>query len=182
MSIKRAALCLPVVAGLILTASAVARIAPAESQDAAPACTKNGVRANKPGHPTCGLHAGWWEDDAVQDEPVTEPAPEEGATPAGEEGGEEADENTAQDEEPAAEPAAAKECKKHPVHPNKNGHPTCGLHKGWAEHDAAPEGRAGDVTKPGKDHHTGKHGAGHGAQKGTSHGTKHGGKRDKHSH
>jgi hypothetical protein len=58
MSLKRAALCLPVVAGLVLTGSAVARMAPATGEHPAPACERNGVQPNPQRHPSCGLHLG----------------------------------------------------------------------------------------------------------------------------
>jgi hypothetical protein len=157
MSLNRAALCLPVLAGLVLTGSAVARIAPATGDEATPACERNGVHPNPQGHPSCGLHLGWSTEATT--------GTETDAT-AGECG---------------TEPAATKMCKNREVRLNKNGHPTCGLHKGWDKHQTPPTATSGagpDTagSQPTKDTSQ-KAAHAHGA----SHSGKHGGKAAKHS-
>jgi hypothetical protein len=173
MSFKRFILCLPVVTGLVLTASAVARMAPAENEGAAPSCAGKGVRQNPQGHPSCGLHAGWTARQATEsvpapaddhlDEPVDDPVDEPVDDPADEDA-------TDADDGTADELAAEKVCKRNGVHPNKNGHPTCGLHKGWTKHQSerAPEGatqQSGKGDRPKKDH-VAAHGAGNGHKQG----------------
>jgi len=60
----------PVLAGLVVTGSAVARMMPAQSvrDTVYQTCAHNGVHFNKQGHANCGLHKGW-----SQDAPATEP-------------------------------------------------------------------------------------------------------------
>lgn len=173
MSLKRYALCLPVVAALVLTGSAVARIAPAEGEGVKPQCAKNGVHENPQGHLSCGLHTGWAARQAAteteaEDKPAAEPTAEEDTAGEG---------TIGTDEGIAEEPAAEKVCKKNGVHINKNGHPTCGLHKGWTKHDpaAAPaDGAAGKHAGKHEDKHAGKYedkGAGkHGGKSAGKHG------------
>jgi len=61
MSRRRLMVAMPVVAGLVLTGSAAARMMPAGSvRDAVyQTCAHNGVHFNKQGHANCGLHKGW---------------------------------------------------------------------------------------------------------------------------
>jgi hypothetical protein len=60
----------PLLAGLVVTGSAVARMLPAQSvrDSVYQTCAHNGVHFNKQGHPNCGLHLGW-----SQSGPVSEP-------------------------------------------------------------------------------------------------------------
>lgn len=60
----------PVLAGLVVTGSAVARMMPAQSvrDSVYQTCAHNGVHFNKQGHANCGLHKGW-----SLDAPATEP-------------------------------------------------------------------------------------------------------------
>jgi hypothetical protein len=61
MSINRFIVVLPVVAGLVVTGSAVARMMPRQSvrDTVYQTCAHNGVHFNKQGHANCGLHLGW---------------------------------------------------------------------------------------------------------------------------
>jgi len=70
MTVSRLLVAVPVLAGLVVTGSAVARMMPAESvrDSVYQTCAHNGVHFNKQGHANCGLHKGW-----SQDEPATEP-------------------------------------------------------------------------------------------------------------
>ena len=67
----------PVLAGLVVTGTAVARMMPAESvrDSVYQTCAHNGVHFNKQGHANCGLHKGWSQDDPATepDQPATEP-------------------------------------------------------------------------------------------------------------
>jgi hypothetical protein len=65
MSKHRLLVLLPVLAGLALTGTAVARMMPgAGVRDAVyQTCRHNGVHFNKQGHPNCGLHKGWGNGD-----------------------------------------------------------------------------------------------------------------------
>jgi hypothetical protein len=64
MSINRFVVVLPVLAGLVLTGSAIARMMPAQTvrDTVYQTCRHNGVHFNKQGHPTCGLHRGWSDE------------------------------------------------------------------------------------------------------------------------
>jgi hypothetical protein len=69
MSITRFVVVLPVLAGLVVTGSAVARMMPEQSvrdtvyqpvpDTVYQTCAHNGVHFNKQGHANCGLHLGW---------------------------------------------------------------------------------------------------------------------------
>src|SRR5207302_4723269 len=61
MTVSRLIVGVPVVAGLLVTGSAVARMAPATTvrDSVYQTCAHNGVHFNKQGHPNCGLHKGW---------------------------------------------------------------------------------------------------------------------------
>jgi hypothetical protein len=77
MSISRLMVAVPVLAGLVVTGSAVARMLPAESvrDSVYQTCAHNGVHFNKQGHSNCGLHKGWSQDDPATepDQPATDP-------------------------------------------------------------------------------------------------------------
>ena len=77
MSVSRLMMVVPVLAGLVVTGTAVARMMPAESvrDSVYQTCAHNGVHFNKQGHANCGLHKGWSQDDPATepDQPATEP-------------------------------------------------------------------------------------------------------------
>src|SRR6476646_11232017 len=65
MSLQRFIVVVPVLAGLVVTGSAVARMMPAQSvrDTVYQTCAHNGVHFNKQGHANCGLHKGWTQAD-----------------------------------------------------------------------------------------------------------------------
>jgi hypothetical protein len=67
MSVQRFIVVVPVLAGLVVTGSAVARMMPAQSvrDSVYPVCAHNGVHFNKQGHANCGLHKGWTQAGAT---------------------------------------------------------------------------------------------------------------------
>jgi hypothetical protein len=74
MSVSRLIVALPVLAGLVVTGTAVARMMPADSvrDSVYQTCAHNGVHFNKQGHSNCGLHKGWQgEPTTTPDRPVT---------------------------------------------------------------------------------------------------------------
>jgi hypothetical protein len=77
MSVSRLLMIVPVLAGLVVTGTAVARMMPAESvrDSVYQTCAHNGVHFNKQGHANCGLHKGWSQDAPATepDQPATEP-------------------------------------------------------------------------------------------------------------
>lgn len=83
MSINRLMVAVPVLAGLVVTGSAVARMLPAQSvrDSVYQTCAHNGVHFNKQGHANCGLHKGW-----SQGEPGSEPGSTTSDQPAGDAG------------------------------------------------------------------------------------------------
>jgi len=87
MSISRWIVVVPVLVGLAVTGSAVARMMPRQTvrDTVYQTCQHNGVHFNKQGHANCGLHKGWSDDPttATGDEPGSEP----GDGPATESGG-----------------------------------------------------------------------------------------------
>ena len=82
MVISRWFVVAPVLAGLAITGSAVARMMPAETvrDTVYQTCQHNGVHFNKQGHANCGLHKGWSDEPTSEpgDEPTSEPATEPG--------------------------------------------------------------------------------------------------------
>jgi hypothetical protein len=70
MSVNRLMVVVPLLAGLVVTGSAVARMLPAQSvrDSVYQTCAHNGVHFNKQGHANCGLHLGW-----SQGAPASEP-------------------------------------------------------------------------------------------------------------
>jgi hypothetical protein len=65
MSLQRFIVVVPVLAGLVVTGSAVARMMPAQSvrDTVYQTCAHNGVHFNKQGHANCGLHKGGTQTD-----------------------------------------------------------------------------------------------------------------------
>jgi hypothetical protein len=86
MSISRWIVVLPVLAGLVVTGSAVARMLPAQTvrDTVYQTCQHNGVHFNKQGHANCGLHKGWSDvpTTVAGDQPTTEPGHGRGAVHA----------------------------------------------------------------------------------------------------
>jgi hypothetical protein len=84
MSISRWIVVVPVLAGLAVTGSAVARMLPAQTvrDTVYQTCQHNGVHFNKQGHANCGLHKGWSNDPTTTsgDEPGDGPATESGGS------------------------------------------------------------------------------------------------------
>ena len=87
MSISRWIVVVPVLVGLAVTGSAVARMMPRQTvrDTVYQTCQHNGVHFNKQGHANCGLHKGWSEDPTTStgDEPGSQP----GDQPTTESGG-----------------------------------------------------------------------------------------------
>ena len=87
MSISRWIVVVPVLVGLAVTGSAVARMMPAQTvrDTVYQTCHHNGVHFNKQGHANCGLHKGWSDDPTTStgDEPGSQP----GDQPTTESGG-----------------------------------------------------------------------------------------------
>jgi hypothetical protein len=84
MSINRFIVVLPVVAGLVVTGSAVARMMPRQSvrDTVYQTCAHNGVHFNKQGHANCGLHLGW-SNGSTGDTQGGEPGSTESTTTTG---------------------------------------------------------------------------------------------------
>jgi len=68
MSINRVLVVLPVLAGLMLTGTAVARMMPVQTvrDSVYQTCAHNGVHFNKQGHANCGLHKGWGDQGSTE--------------------------------------------------------------------------------------------------------------------
>jgi hypothetical protein len=68
MSINRVLVVLPVLAGLLLTGTAVARMMPVQTvrDSVYQTCAHNGVHFNKQGHANCGLHKGWSDQGSTE--------------------------------------------------------------------------------------------------------------------
>lgn len=68
MSINRVIVVLPVLAGLALTGTAVARMMPVQTvrDSVYQTCAHNGVHFNKQGHANCGLHKGWSDQGSTE--------------------------------------------------------------------------------------------------------------------
>jgi hypothetical protein len=144
MSINRFIVVLPVLAGLVVTGSAVARMMPRQSvrDTVYQTCAHNGVHFNKQGHANCGLHLGW-SDGSTGDTGGT------GDQPATEPGG-------------GASPSTADTARRHT--PGGKGHVSHGrvAHAGNVAH-----GHSGHVSHASTPHgHAGGHGKAHGHSKG----------------
>ena len=75
MAVNRLMVAVPLLAGLVVTGSAVARMMPAQSvrDSVYQTCAHNGVHFNKQGHSNCGLHKGWSQGDPVGEPGSTTP-------------------------------------------------------------------------------------------------------------
>ena len=150
MSISRWIVVVPVLVGLAVTGSAVARMMPRQTvrDTVYQTCQHNGVHFNKQGHANCGLHKGWSDDPTTStgDEPGSQP----GDQPTTESGG-------------SAGHA--------PKHGGKSNHG-----KGHGHHSATTSGHGhggGKSATRGGGHAT-THGGGHGHAGGKGHSNKHG--------
>src|SRR6476646_2254966 len=146
MSISRWIVVVPVLAGLAVTGTAMARMLPAETvrDTVYQTCQHNGVHFNKQGHANCGLHKGWSND------PTTEP----GTEPGGDTGG-----------EPVDAPTTDSGSGGHHGHGPKH---TAGARHGKSGHGSG-KGHGGGKTTHGPSTHG--HGNGHGKGSSThSHG------------
>ena len=87
MSISRWIVVVPVLVGLAVTGSAVARMMPRQTvrDTVYQTCQHNGVHFNKQGHANCGLHKGWSEDPTTST--GDEPGSQHGDQPTTESGG-----------------------------------------------------------------------------------------------
>jgi hypothetical protein len=89
MSINRVVVVLPVLAGLMLTGTAVARMMPVQSvrdsvyglrDSAVQTCAHNGVHVNKQGHTNCGLHKGWTDQGSTDGSEPGDQGDDQGGT------------------------------------------------------------------------------------------------------
>ena len=156
MSISRWIVVVPVLAGLAVTGSAVARMLPAETvrDTVYQTCQHNGVHFNKQGHANCGLHKGW------SDDPTTEAGDEPGSSPA------------------TADHRARRASAGHaPKHGDKAGHGKGhGHHGATARGGSSGHGHGGgkSATHGGGHGHATTHGGGHGHAGGQGHSHKKG--------
>ena len=151
MSISRWIVVVPVLVGLAVTGSAVARMMPAQTvrDTVYQTCQHNGVHFNKQGHANCGLHKGWSDDPTTStgDEPGSQP----GDQPTTESGG---------------------RAGHAPKHGGKVDHG-----KGHSHHGATTSGHGHggkSATHGGGHGHSTTHGGGHGHAGGQGHSHKHG--------
>jgi hypothetical protein len=89
MSINRVIVVLPVLAGLVLTGTAVARMMPSQSvrDSVYQTCAHNGVSFNKQGHANCGLHKGWTDQGTTEESTEgSEPGDQGDTQPSGDTG------------------------------------------------------------------------------------------------
>jgi hypothetical protein len=82
MSINRVIVVLPVLAGLVLTGTAVARMMPVQTvrDSVYQTCAHNGVHFNKQGHANCGLHKGWSDEGSTEGSTQGSEPGDEGST------------------------------------------------------------------------------------------------------
>ena len=158
MSISRWIVVVPVLAGLAVTGSAVARMLPAQTvrDTVYQTCQHNGVHFNKQGHANCGLHKGW------SDNPTTESGDQPGSEPG---------------DQPTTESGDVGSAGHAPKHGDQAGHG-----KGHGHHGATTRGGSsghghggGKSAKHGGSHgHSTTHGGGHGHAGGQGHSHKKG--------
>jgi hypothetical protein len=158
MSISRWIVVVPVLAGLAVTGSAVARMLPAPTvrDTVYQTCQHNGVHFNKQGHANCGLHKGW------SDNPTTESGDQPGSEPG---------------DQPTTESGDVGSAGHAPKHGDQAGHG-----KGHGHHGATTRGGSsghghggGKSAKHGGSHgHSTTHGGGHGHAGGQGHSHKKG--------
>jgi hypothetical protein len=150
MSISRWIVVVPVLVGLAVTGSAVARMMPAQTvrDTVYQTCQHNGVHFNKQGHANCGLHKGW------SDNPTTATGDVPGSGPG---------------DQPTTEPGGGSSAGHAPKHGDQAGHGK-GHGKGHGHHGATTQaGSSGHGHGGGK---SATHGGGHGHA--TTHGGGHG--------
>jgi hypothetical protein len=157
MSISRWIVVVPVLAGLAVTGSAVARMLPAPTvrDTVYQTCQHNGVHFNKQGHANCGLHKGW------SDNPTTESGDQPGSEPG---------------DQPTTESGDVGSAGHAPKHGDQAGHGK-GHGKGHGHHGATTRGGSSDhghggdkaSTHGGGHGHSTTHGGGHGHAGGHSH-------------
>jgi hypothetical protein len=142
MSISRWIVVVPVLVGLAVTGSAVARMMPAQTvrDTVYQTCQHNGVHFNKQGHANCGLHKGWSQD------PTTATGDVPGSGPG---------------DQPTTEPGGGSSAGHAPKHGGKAGHgDKAGHGKGHGHHgDTTRGGSSGHGHRGGK---AATHGGGHG--------------------
>ena len=151
MSISRWIVVVPVLVGLAVTGSAVARMMPAQTvrDTVYQTCQHNGVHFNKQGHANCGLHKGW------SDDPTTSTGDEPGSQPG---------------DQPTTESGGS--VGHAPKHGGKVDHG-----KGHGHHGATTSGHGHggkSATHGGGHGHSTTHGGGHGHGGGQGHSHKHG--------
>ena len=108
MSVNRLMVVVPVLAGLVVTGSAVARMLPAQSvrDSVYQTCAHNGVHFNKQGHANCGLHKGWSQGEPGSTTTSDQPTGDAGTTASGS----------------PATGSGGHATHVHPTHPSKPGH------------------------------------------------------------
>ena len=154
MSISRWIVVVPVLVGLAVTGSAVARMMPVQTvrDTVYQTCQHNGVHFNKQGHANCGLHKGW------SDDPTTaagdQPGSESGDQPTTESGG-----------------GGAGHA---PKHGNQAGHGNSHGHHGATASSGHGHGGGKSAAHGGGHGHSTTHGGGHGHGGGQGHSHKHG--------
>jgi hypothetical protein len=158
MRFDRVLLAVPVVAGAVLTGTALAyptgsptvRDAVYGEASTHQTCWHNGVHFNKQNHPNCGLHKGWGEEPA--------PPPEEPGEPGG----------TGDEQAPATDTTRSEHGSggaHKGDHGHKGGHGKSGGHGGMSTHGAAGThgGHSGEHGGKSATHgHSGGHGRGKG--------------------
>ena len=147
MSISRWIVVVPVLVGLAVTGSAVARMMPAQTvrDTVYQTCQHNGVHFNKQGHANCGLHKGWSNDPTTSSGDV--PGSGTGDQPTTESGG-------------SAGHA--------PKHGDKAGHGKGHGHHGATTSSGHGHGGGKSATHGGGHGHSTTHGHGHGGGQGHS--------------
>jgi hypothetical protein len=154
MSISRWIVVVPVLVGLAVTGTAVARMMPAQTvrDTVYQTCQHNGVHFNKQGHANCGLHKGWSDDPTTESggAPVSEPGDQPTTAPG--DGGRHGHATTHGDQ---AGPGKG--------HGNSHGH------HGATTHGPSGHGGGNASTHGGGHGHAATHGGGHGHAGGRGH-------------
>ena len=154
MSVSRWIVVVPVLVGLAVTGTAVARMMPAQTvrDTVYQTCQHNGVHFNKQGHANCGLHKGWSDDPTTESGagPVSEPGDQPTTAPG--DGGSHGHATTHGDQ---AGPGKG--------HGNSHGH------HGATTHGPSGHGGGNASTHGGGHGHAATHGGGHGHAGGRGH-------------
>jgi hypothetical protein len=154
MSISRWIVVVPMLVGLAVTGTAVARMMPAQTvrDTVYQTCQHNGVHFNKQGHANCGLHKGWSDDPTTESGggPVSEPGDQPTTAPG--DGGSHGHATTHGDQ---AGPGKG--------HGNSHGH------HGATTHGPSGHGGGNASTHGGGHGHAATHGGGHGHAGGRGH-------------